>query len=110
SLSAKAGYDLVTGLGSPKANLVVADLVAANVPPVVKSTTTLIPKTSAVVAANGTTDSLSPVPPPASNGSGNGSSSGSSSSSTTSIAPLGPNTFTIVATTDRGRIVVIVIP
>ena len=121
--SAGPGYDLVTGLGSPKANLLVPALVAAN------------GGSSALIATPNQHSSISislspsdivviitapPTFPTGGSGSGSGSggssgsgsggtsSTGSSSSSSTAIAPLTP--VILAGSNNRSPIIVIVVP
>ncbi len=88
--SAGPGYDLVTGLGSPKANLLIPALVAAaSGSSVVTKATTAHPAVSISASPHDVTTIAAPTP-----GSGSGStsttSSSSSAGSTASIAPLNP--------------------
>ena len=90
--SAGPGYDLVTGLGSPKANLLIPALVAANGgSSVVTATTTAHPAVSILASPHDVTIVAAPSPASGS-GSGSTSTTGSSSSagSTASIAALTP--------------------
>ena len=86
------GYDLVTGLGSPRADLLIPALVAANGgSSVVTTTTTVQPAVSISASPHGITSITAPSPAGGS-GSGSTSTTGSSSSagSTIAIAPLTP--------------------
>ncbi len=90
--SSSVTYGLVTGLGSPKANLLVPALVKLNTPtstPATKSTA-VAPKSTTPVA--GRASLLAPSQTNATaTGTGSTSSSTSSSTSTTSITPLNPS-------------------
>jgi hypothetical protein len=109
--NAGPGYNLVAGLGSPKANLVVNSLVAAHGGGSVLTSN-----------PNGHTNALvSPAPhdivivitappttPSGGNGNGSGGSSSTGSGSSTSIAPLTP--VVLAGSSSRAPIIVIVIP
>jgi hypothetical protein len=119
--SAGSGYDLVTGLGSPKANLLIPALVAAN------------GGNSALIANANQHSSISISPSPSdivviitapptfptggsgsgsgsssSSGSGSGGTSSTGSSSSTAIAPLTP--VILAGSNSRTPIIVIVVP
>jgi hypothetical protein len=103
--AAGPGYDLVTGLGSPRANLVVAGLVAANGGGAVTvSTAHALPPGSVSVSAH---DQPAPTSPGLSSG-GFGATSAGSSSAPISIAPLSPNAIVIVAAPGKSVIVIVV--
>jgi len=109
-LSAKT-YGLVTGLGSPKANLLVPALVQLNTPASMGGTTSTVvaarPSDPPVVGGN---DLLPPtLTNPTSTGTGNSSSSSSSSSSTTSISitPLNPNSTSSTITPTLAQVYII---
>jgi subtilase family serine protease len=95
--SAGKGYDLVTGLGSPKANLLVPGLVQLNTPAAAKTTTPS--GSTGTISHQSLSVAVVVAQNPASTGSTSGSSSSGSSSSTssstsssgTSITPLNPN-------------------
>jgi hypothetical protein len=88
--SAGSGFDLVTGLGSPKANLLIPALVAATGgSSVVTTTPTVLPAASTLASPHDVT-SITPTSPVSASTSGNGSTGATSSSvgSTDSITPL----------------------
>jgi subtilase family serine protease len=88
--SAAPGFDLVTGLGSPKANLLIPALVAATGgSSVVTTTTTAHPAVSITASPRDVTTITAPSP---AGGGGNTTTTTSSSSagSNASIAPLSP--------------------
>lgn len=107
--SAGPGYDLVTGLGSPKANLLIPALVAT-------SSAGAAAVTSTGAQSHGLVSvlphDLNPITPPTSttNGSGSSSSTGSTSSSNSSITPLTPTILAGSSINGRVVIVVIVVP
>jgi hypothetical protein len=105
--SAGTGYDLVTGLGSPRANLVVAGLVTGNGGgSVTVSAAPALPPSSASVSAH---DLPLPTSPGSSSG-GFGSASSGSAPAPISIAPLSPNAVVVVAAPGKAVVVVVVQP
>jgi hypothetical protein len=90
--SATAGYDLVSGLGTPRANLLVTGLLAAHgVSTGAATTTTAV----AVTLSTSSTHHSTVVTSSSSNGSTSGG--GSSSSSNSSSSPVAAGTTTAVA-------------
>ena len=110
---AGSGYNLVTGLGSPKANLVVTGLVSAN-----GGSSALIsnPNGHASVTVSPSPHDVVIIitPPPTSpiggtgSGSGSGSTSSTGSGSSTAIAPLTP--VVLAGSNNRAPIIVIIVP
>ena len=103
--SAGPGYDLVTGLGSPKANLLIPALVSTGGTGAARVTSTAAQSHGTVSVSP---NDLNPITPPSSTTNGNGSSSTSSSNS--SITPLTPTILETFSFNGRATIVVIVVP
>jgi subtilase family serine protease len=104
--NAAAGYDLVTGLGSPRANLVVAGLVSLNGGGSVVASTS-IAHTAVTVSASPRDISNSPSQAPSTPGSAT-TASGSGASTIVSIAPLNPNSIVIVVVIGKTPVVIVV--
>ena len=103
------GYDLVTGLGSPKANLLIPALVSTGAAGATAVTSTAAQSHGLVPVLP---HDLDPITPPTSTTNGNGSSSSTSStsSSNSSITPLTPTILAAYSFNGRAVIVVIVVP
>jgi len=93
SSTATAAYSLSTGLGSPKANLLIPALVQLNTPASAPATTSAIAGTKTVTnPAVGRNSTLTPAPTdPSSTGTTSSSSTSSTSPSGTSITALNPS-------------------
>ena len=110
--SSTATFSLATGLGSPKANLLVPALVQLNIPTSTPATISVAVMTHTSSRSVGRLDLLPspPVASPTPTGSSSGTSSSSSSSSTTiSITPLNPS-LTSTLTSGKQTVVILVPP
>jgi hypothetical protein len=109
---AGSGYNLVTGLGSPKANLLVAGLVKANGGGAVITSVATPHPADPVLASPHDIFIVSPPPPSVTSGAGTGgtSTTGSGTSSTASITALTPIVLAVPSANGRAIVIVIVVP
>jgi hypothetical protein len=112
SSSATAAYSLTTGLGSPKANLLVPALVQLNTPASATATTSPIATTKTTTSpVVGRMSILSPSPTdPTSTGSTSGSSTISNSPTGTSITALNPSVTSTTTTQTVAPVVLVPVP
>jgi hypothetical protein len=110
--TAGPGYDLVTGLGSPRANLLIPALVAANGGSSVVAATPTVRRAVSISASPHDVTSITAPSPAGGSGDGSGSTattgSSSSAGSTASIAPLTP--AVLAGSNAPAPIVVTVVP
>ena len=113
SSAATATYSLSTGLGSPKANVLVPALVQLNTPASTPTTTSASTSTNAanhpVVVGRNSTLSSSPTDP-TSTGSTSSSSASSTSLSGTSITALNPTATTATTTPTLAPVIIVPAP